>query len=97
MVKDMLKVVCPNTKIFEGQAIFLLNIKSEVIYVDTKLKRILDERGIKQGFIADKAGLSRGAFSLIVRGKSIPTLPAAIKIARALNETVESLWGDLVK
>ncbi|MBG9550034.1 DNA-binding protein [Cytobacillus firmus] len=65
--------------------------------MDTKLKRILDERGIKQGFIADKAGLSRGAFSLIVRGKSIPTLPAAIKIARALNETVESLWGELIE
>ena len=65
--------------------------------METKLKKILDERGLKQGFIAEKAGLSRGAFSLIVRGKSIPTLPAALRIARVLDISVEELWGDLVE
>lgn len=64
--------------------------------METKLAKIIKERGLKQGFIAEKAEVSRGAFSLIVRGKSVPTLPVAIKIARVLNETVESLWGDLV-
>lgn len=62
----------------------------------TKLQRILKENGIKQSFIADKAGVSQGAFSLIVRGKSMPTLPVALKIGRALNMSVEELWGYLV-
>lgn len=65
--------------------------------METKLKKILVERGIKQGFIAEKAGLTPGAFSLIVRGKSFPTLPVAIRIARSLDETVESLWGYMVE
>jgi len=65
--------------------------------METKLKKILDERGLKQGFIAEKAGLSRGAFSLIVRGKSIPTLPVAMRIARVLEMTVEELWGHLAE
>jgi DNA-binding XRE family transcriptional regulator len=68
-----------------------------VIELETKLKRILMERGLKQGFIAEKAGLTPGAFSLIVRGKSLPTLPAALRIARSLDETVESIWGYMVE
>jgi DNA-binding XRE family transcriptional regulator len=65
--------------------------------METKLKRILVERGLKQGFIAQKAGLTPGALSLIVRGKSLPTLPVAIRIARSLEETVESLWGYMIE
>jgi DNA-binding XRE family transcriptional regulator len=68
-----------------------------VIVLETKLKQILVERGLKQGFIAEKSGLTPGAFSLIVRGKSLPTLPVAIRIARSLDETVESLWGYMIE
>ncbi|MBU8773169.1 MULTISPECIES: helix-turn-helix transcriptional regulator [Cytobacillus] len=65
--------------------------------METKLQIYHKETGIKQSFIAKKVNLTPGAYSLIVRGESIPSLPAAIRIARALNETVENLWGDLVK
>ncbi len=65
--------------------------------METKLKKIIEERGLKQGFIAKKAGISRGTLSLIVRGKSMPTLPVAIKIARVLEMTVEELWGEIVE
>lgn len=61
--------------------------------METKLKRVINERGIKQSFIAEKAGISPGTLSKIVRGESIPTLPVAIKIARVLETTVEDLWG----
>ncbi|KMY49260.1 helix-turn-helix transcriptional regulator [Peribacillus loiseleuriae] len=64
--------------------------------METKLQMILKENGIKQGFIAKKAGISQGTFSLIVRGKSVPTLPVALKIGRTLNKSVEELWGYLV-
>lgn len=64
--------------------------------METKLKKIITERGLKQGFIAEKADVSRGAFSLIVRGKSIPTLPAALRIAQVLDMSVEELWGEYI-
>lgn len=65
--------------------------------METELSKIIKERGLKQGFIASKAGMTPSAISLIVRGKSMPTLLAAIKIARAVNKTVEELWGHLVE
>ncbi|MFJ5625599.1 helix-turn-helix transcriptional regulator [Peribacillus loiseleuriae] len=46
--------------------------------------------------MAEKAGISQGAFSLIVRGKSVPTLPVALKIGRTLNKSVEDLWGEIL-
>ncbi|MBM4762691.1 helix-turn-helix domain-containing protein [Bacillus sp. B15-48] len=65
--------------------------------METKLEKIIKERGLKKGFIAEKAGLSRSAFSLVCSGKSVPTLLAAIRIARVLNTTVEELWGNLIE
>lgn len=65
--------------------------------METKLKQILKERGIKQSFIAEKAKITPGTLSKIVRGESIPSLPVAIKIARVLETTVEELWGDDVE
>lgn len=62
--------------------------------METKLKEIIRKRGLKQGFVAEKIGISQGTLSLIVQGKSIPTLPVAIKIAKFLNMSVEELWGD---
>jgi DNA-binding XRE family transcriptional regulator len=65
--------------------------------METNLQRIIKERGLKQAFIAEKADVSPGALSKIVRGESLPTLPVAIRIARVLGETVEELWGYLVE
>ncbi|WP_339148425.1 MULTISPECIES: helix-turn-helix domain-containing protein [unclassified Sutcliffiella] len=65
--------------------------------MESKLKKLHKETGIKQGFVAEKSGLSNGAYSLIVRGESLPSLPSAIRIARTLNTTVEDLWGDQIK
>ncbi|MGM0903038.1 MAG: helix-turn-helix transcriptional regulator [Bacillota bacterium] len=65
--------------------------------METKLKKYHKETGVKQGFVADKAKITPGAYSLIVRGESVPSLPAAIRIARVLNMTVEELWGYLVE
>ncbi|MFE8698005.1 helix-turn-helix transcriptional regulator [Cytobacillus sp. FJAT-53684] len=64
--------------------------------METKLQTYHKETGVKQAFIAQKSKLTPGAYSLIVRGESLPSLPAAIRIARALNDTVENLWGDQI-
>jgi len=63
--------------------------------METKVKRKIKESGLKQEYVAAQAQISRSALSLIVNGKSVPTLPVAIRIARILNDTVENLWGDL--
>lgn len=68
-----------------------------MIFMETKLQRIIKERGLKQNFIAGKAGIAPGTLSKIVRGESVPTLHVGIKIARAVDETVESLWGELIE
>jgi DNA-binding XRE family transcriptional regulator len=65
--------------------------------MNVKLKLLIKEKEMKQGDIADKIGVSKGALSLIVNGKSMPTLTVAIKLARVLETSVEYLWGDLVE
>lgn len=61
--------------------------------MECKLKEIMDSTGMKQRFLAKKVGISEGALSLIVRGKSIPTLQVAMKIAAALDKRIEDIWS----
>jgi putative transcriptional regulator len=58
----------------------------------TRLKTVLEESGIKQSWLAEKANVTTSALSVIVNGKSLPNLRTAQKIARALNTTVDYLW-----
>jgi len=58
----------------------------------TRLKKILEESGIKQSWLAEKANVTTSALSVVVNGKSLPNLRTAQKIARALNTTVDYLW-----
>jgi len=60
--------------------------------LECRLKEILDSRGMKQTFLAKKVGISNGTLSLIVRGKSVPTLPVALRIAEELGMKVEDIW-----
>ncbi len=58
----------------------------------SRLKDILEERGIKQSWLIKKVGISSGAMSLLVNNKSTPTLEVAFKIAKALNLHIEDVW-----
>ncbi|PAE20478.1 transcriptional regulator [Bacillus sp. 7504-2] len=64
--------------------------------MENKLQKYHRETGIKQAFIAKKAKMTPGAYSQVVRG-AMPTLKNAIRIARAVNMTVEEIWGDQVE
>ncbi|MCP1124546.1 helix-turn-helix transcriptional regulator [Bacillus sp. 3103sda1] len=57
----------------------------------SRLKEILDERGIKYSFIATKAGIASSTMSKLVNG-GLPTLPVAYRIARALEMRLEDIW-----
>jgi len=53
-----------------------------------KLKEYLDKSGIKQNFLANKAGISPVTFSLYVLGKKVPNIETAWKIHKATNGAV---------
>src|SRR5271157_4360160 len=50
-------------------------------------------RGIKQTVLARQAGISRQALASIEAGVYQPGVAVAIKIARLLDDSVESLFG----
>ncbi|MGC4375945.1 helix-turn-helix transcriptional regulator [Fictibacillus sp. Mic-4] len=60
--------------------------------MECKLKELLKDNGIKQSYIAEKAGITQGTLSMIVRGKSLPTLPVAFKIASVIGKPIEEIW-----
>ncbi|HNS79440.1 MAG TPA: helix-turn-helix transcriptional regulator [Syntrophorhabdus sp.] len=55
------------------------------------LKEILDEKGIKQRFIARKMDVSVSTVSLWVLGKTHPTIPNLKKLAAVLEVDVDLL------
>lgn len=61
-----------------------------------KLKVIFAENDISQREFAKRIGISEGTLSLIVRGKSIPTLQVAFKIAKGLDLKVEDIWIEVL-
>lgn len=58
----------------------------------TRLKKLLDSRGTKQSWLAEKSGINANTLSMVVNGKALPNLRTAQKIARALGTTVDELW-----
>ncbi|KEK23513.1 helix-turn-helix transcriptional regulator [Bacillus gaemokensis] len=59
--------------------------------MNSQLKEILDNRGIKYGFIAKKAGITNATMTNLIKG-GIPTLPVAYRIAKLLNMHIEDIW-----
>lgn len=60
--------------------------------VRNKLREILDERGIKNIWIANKAGINNSTIGNIIKNRHNPNVEVAIRIAKALDMKVEALW-----
>ena len=60
----------------------------------TNLETIRRNRNLQQQDVADDAGVPQATISRIERGKGA-TLKSAMKIARALNLSVEEVFGDV--
>ena len=60
--------------------------------MENKLKVILDDRGIKYGWLAEQVGVSRNTITALING-SCPHLDLAYKIAAALNLMVYDIWS----
>lgn len=51
-------------------------------------------KGVSLRWLARKVGCGTSTLCDIERGKSIPNVRIAIRIAKALGTTVENLWED---
>lgn len=63
-----------------------------VVLIKNKLKQILDERGIKNVWLAEKAGVNNSTVGNIIKNRHNPNVEVAIRIANALNMKVEDIW-----
>lgn len=59
--------------------------------IESRLKEILDNRGIKQSHFV-RLGISNTTMSALYRNKRVPTLETALIIAQELGLSVEEIW-----
>jgi putative transcriptional regulator len=90
--------ICPCRKMLHVYLKFVAgksaNIKKyfyEVIKVKCNLRKILNERGIKQSWLAEEVKIGSAHMSRIKNGL-LPRLDLAYKIAAALGLTVYDVW-----
>lgn len=60
--------------------------------VKCRLSVILAEKEMKLKELHHKTGLNYSYLSDIKRGRTVPGVDNALKIAKALNRTVEEIW-----
>ena len=65
----------------------------EVILINS-FERIRRERGITQVELAQKIGATQGAISMIENGERNPSVPMIVRIAEALDCTVDELLAS---
>jgi transcriptional regulator with XRE-family HTH domain len=58
----------------------------------TRLKQILEARGMSQGELARRAGKDKGYISKLARGACRPSVDNAAEIAEVLGTTIEELF-----
>lgn len=60
----------------------------------SNIKRIIDEKGMKQGFVAEKAGFTKQEFSNILNDRrKLLRVEHLWDIAMTLNVSVNDLYG----
>lgn len=59
----------------------------------TNLKRIIDNKGVQQRWLAEQVGVTEVSMSRYVNGERIPKAPMAIRMADALSVDVKDLYG----
>ena len=60
--------------------------------LETSLRELRTAAGMSQAALAAEAGISRQAYAAIEHGGATPSTDVALRLARALDTTVESLF-----
>jgi DNA-binding XRE family transcriptional regulator len=74
--------------------ILLVELLIEVMFVESRLKDILQNKGIKQSHMVRVTGANKSTINRLVNKDSIPTLPLAYRIAKELNLHIEDIWYE---
>ena len=62
--------------------------------IGTKIRKIREERGIKQEFIADEMGITQSSYGRLEKDDNRLTAIKLIKISEILNVSVSTLFGE---
>lgn len=60
--------------------------------VRNNLKKILEEKGLKNKFVAEKIGIEPSYFCLLVKGKHIPSIEIVLKLEKLLNVSIHKMF-----
>jgi transcriptional regulator with XRE-family HTH domain len=67
----------------------------ELMMLGEQIRKLRIERGISQVALAEAAELHRNMIGLLERGQRWPSLPALLRISRALNVRPRQLFWNL--
>lgn len=70
----------------------MLQLKSEVIEVDNKVKESRLQQQIKQQELAEEVEVTRQTISLIEKGEYNPSLKLCLAICYALGKTLDEIF-----
>lgn len=59
--------------------------------VGANIRRIREEKGIPQVWLAEQVGISQSMLCQIERGTKVPSLPLGVELAQALGCELEAL------
>ncbi|GHU73830.1 hypothetical protein FACS189413_18480 [Bacteroidia bacterium] len=62
--------------------------------IGTRIKKLRDERGIKQDYIANQMDITQSSYGRLEKDDSRLTAPKLLKIAEVLNVSVAILFGE---
>lgn len=63
-----------------------------MVRLENNLKQILNEKGLKSKFVADKLNISPSYFSSIVKGKHMPSIELALKLEDILQIPINKMF-----
>lgn len=71
-----------------------MRAKSETSQLALTIRRLREQRGLAQQVLAAQIGLSRQGLSAIEAGRAVPGVDVALRLARALDVSVEELFSQ---
>jgi len=63
--------------------------------MENKIKHFIKTKGLKTSFILSSTGVSKSYFYDVMKGKTIPSLTNARKIARAIDVPLDELFPEM--
>jgi len=62
--------------------------------VKNRLKEILDERGIKQTWLAEQVGITKQTMSNLIKNRFTTSMDIAFRIAKVLNMEITDIFYE---